>query len=360
MNDLLTIDAVEDRLRRTLRVRAEDMAPGDLTNEPEAAEPSALSASTVLPFPPVVPTPSSSGRSTVRRHTLVAAAALLLLGGAVASAVVTRGDGRDRVTNSPAATTGTTGEASDAQAEADARTGPEDGYPIGEYTGGGHRIHAQYDAGATPDDISPGGVREPVRAGDHEGHYVALPDGSISELYLVVDGGMVVLRGGALPRDQLIAAGATVTLDPATGLYTMPAPPGWTTVWTTPPDWSQPDPEAADNADAAPLGRLVDPAAPDARNVGVIWYRGWDESDMVPEGAEQVEAGGQTAYVGSIAPEFAEGLQLWIVYDDGLVELQAVGLSRDELISVAAGVHRTPGTEEFELTPPPGFEPEGG
>lgn len=373
MNDVLTTDAVEDRLRRTLRARAEDMAPGDITDGVDGSGTATSSPPTVPPtppVPPVFPTSPASGRgsgpgserSTPRRRTLVAAAALLVLGGAVASAVVIRGDGSDRVTNSPAATTGTTGGTSDAQgqAEADAATGLEGSYPIGEYEGGGYRIHAQFDAGASPDDLPPGGVHEPVRAGGHEGYYIALLDASMTELHLVVEGGMVVLRGGALPRDQLIAAGATVALDPATGIYTMPAPPGWTTVWTTPPDWGEPDPEAADNADADPLGRLVDPAAPDARNVGVIWYSGWDESDMVPEGAEEVAVGGQTAYVGSIAPEFEEGLQLWIVYDDGLVELQAVGLPRDELVTIAEGVHRTPGTDEFQLTPPAGFEVDGG
>jgi hypothetical protein len=356
VNDLFTTDAVEDRLRRTLRFRAEDMASGDLAGD--GSRVAASSRPAVRPVELVPLAPPSAGRSTTHRRRFVAAAVLLLFAGAAGSVVLVGGGGDGgRVINSQAPTSaGQPAPESDAGAGAEASAPVMTSYPIGEYEGGGYRIHAQFDAGITTDPMSQSDLSEPVQAGDHQGFYVALPNESISELHLVVDGGMVVLRGGSLPRDQLIAAGATVTLDPATGLYAMPAPPGWTTLWTTPPDWGSPDPEAADDPSA--IGRLVDPTAPDARNVSVIWYRGWDVSTL-PEGATEVEVGGQAAYVGSIAPEFAEGLQLWVVHDDGVVELQGVGLSSDELVTIAAGVHRTPGTEEFQLSPPAGFVPAG-
>ncbi|MGH9192362.1 MAG: hypothetical protein ACRDZ0_07800 [Acidimicrobiales bacterium] len=352
MNDLLSPDDVEDRLRRTLAARAEDMVPGDGSGWDLAAP---GPARTRWPDADATSAPSPSRG---RRELGAAAAALIIgVGGAVAIAL-TRDDDRDRVASQDPTTTGTpTTATSTAPSDEPARPQYDFAYPIGEYEGEGYRIHAQFEDGVTTDLVPPTSIWQRVRVGDHEGYYAALSNGAISELWVVFEDGVAVLRDGSLPRERLIAAGATVTRDPGTGLYTMPAPPGWATLWTTPPDWNTPVSGANGAADVVHLGRFVSTADPGGTNFGAAWYPGWNESN-VPQGAEPVQIGDDQGYLGTIAPEAGDLFQLWMVYEDGVVELQAAGMSRDQLIAAGDGVERGPGTEEFTITPPPGFEPE--
>jgi hypothetical protein len=348
VNDLLTPDDVEDRLRRTLAARAERMAPGDGTGWDLGGP---VAAPTDVPGADVGFGPS---RARGRRELCAAAAALILVVGGAAAIALTRGDDRGRVASQDPVTTGaSTTAATTAPGDGAAQPQADVAYPIGEYEGEGYRIHALFEDGATANLIPPTPAWQRVRVGDHEGYYAALPNSAMSELWVVFDDGVVVLRGGSLPRERLIAAGATVTRDPDTGRYTMPAPPGWTTLWTTPPDWNSPVP----GADAVHLGRFVSTADPAGKNFSVFWYPGWDETN-VAEGAELVEVGDGDGYIGTIAPQASGLSQLWIIYEDGVVELQAAGISRDELITAGDGIKRTLGTDQFGITPPPGFEQE--
>jgi hypothetical protein len=44
------------------------------------------------------------------------------------------------------------------------------------------------------------------------------------------------------------------------------------------------------------------------------------------------------------------------VFDTGVVELKATGLSRDELMRVAEGVRDAQGTDDVHVVAPPGFD----
>ena len=135
----------------------------------------------------------------------------------------------------------------------------------------------------------------------------------------------------------------------------MPAPPGWTKLWTTPPDWNNSVSGADGGAGGVDLGRFVSSIDPAGTSFNAFWYRGWNETN-VADGAEPVQVGDDEGYFGTIFPEAGDLFQLWIVYEDGGVELQAAGMSRDQMVVAGDGVERTPGTEEFKITPPPGFE----
>jgi hypothetical protein len=307
VNDLLTPDDVEDRVCRTLAARAEQMAPGD-------------GAGWDLGGPVVVPTDVPGGdvgfgpsRSRGRRELRAAAAALILVIGGAAAIAIKRGDDRGRVASQDPVTTGASTTAATTAPGDAARPLSDVAYPIGEYEGEGYRIHALFEDGATANLVPPTPAWQRVRVGDHEGYHAALPNSAMSELWVVFDDGVVVLRGRSLPRERLIAAGATVTRDPDTGRYTMPAPPGWTTLWTTPPDVDSPVPESD------VVGRFVSTADPAGKNFTVFWYPGWDETN-VAEGAELVQVGDGEGYIGTIAPEASDLSPLWITYRDGVVE----------------------------------------
>lgn len=51
-------------------------------------------------------------------------------------------------------------------------------------------------------------------------------------------------------------------------------------------------------------------------------------------------------------------ISVWLRYDDGVLGLHGGLVPRDEMVAMARSVHRTPGTTEFTMTPPPGWEPD--
>lgn len=50
-------------------------------------------------------------------------------------------------------------------------------------------------------------------------------------------------------------------------------------------------------------------------------------------------------------------INVWLRYEDGVLGLHSGMVPHDEMVAMAATVHRTPGTDEFTMTPPPGWEP---
>jgi hypothetical protein len=50
-------------------------------------------------------------------------------------------------------------------------------------------------------------------------------------------------------------------------------------------------------------------------------------------------------------------ITVWLRYDDGVLGLYSGMVSHDEMLAMALTVHRTPGTRDFTMTPPPGWEP---
>jgi hypothetical protein len=115
---------------------------------------------------------------------------------------------------------------------------------------------------------------------------------------------------------------------------------------------------AIDGAPTGPaaIGRVVGPGG---ASYSAIWYPGWTTANL-PPATEALTVTDGEAHIGSIAPTAGDLLQLWVVYDDGVVELQAAGMTRDELIAAGNGVRRTPGTDDVALTPPDGFTTEAG
>lgn len=78
----------------------------------------------------------------------------------------------------------------------------------------------------TTDLAPPTPVWQRVRVGDREGYYASLTNGTVSELWVVFEDG-VVLRGGSLPRERLIAAGDGVERPPGTEQFKIAPPPGF-------------------------------------------------------------------------------------------------------------------------------------
>jgi hypothetical protein len=50
-------------------------------------------------------------------------------------------------------------------------------------------------------------------------------------------------------------------------------------------------------------------------------------------------------------------INVWLRYEDGVLGLHSGMVSHDEVLAMALTVHRTPGTRDFTMTPPPGWEP---
>jgi hypothetical protein len=335
VNDALTTEDVEDRVLRTLAARAEDMAPGD----GRAWEGDVLR---IVPFPD-----DHRGRGRGRRLLLAAAVLVVVVGAAL---VIARPRQHD---DDPAAPRDATSNASTTAPPSTTVPPATAPYGIGEFERDGSHLLVQFEPGTPEDGLPPSDMWQLVTAGPNAGWYAALPSAGISELWLVFDDGVVQLRGGTIPRDELLAMGATVSFDVPTGRHTMPAPAGWTTVWAGEPETTEP---SGPVPQPVGLGRYVSTTEP-AVNYNVIWYEGWDAGNVAPD-AEPVQVGDQAAYVGSIAPEADDMLQLWIVYDDGVVELQSAGMSQDDLITAATHVTRPNGTD-FTVTPAPGFTPDG-
>ena len=127
-------------------------------------------------------------------------------------------------------------------------------------------------------------------------------------------------------------------------------------------------PPSTTTTTAGPIEQLVDPgslgyfvsSSDPNKHVAGIWYPGWDQSNFEhdllgnPTNAQQVRTNedGSTSWFGTIAPDAGDLFQLWIVYPDGVVELQAANMSQDELLAIS--VVRNP-DGDFTMAPPPGF-----
>jgi hypothetical protein len=88
-----------------------------------------------------------------------------------------------------------------------------------------------------------------------------------------------------------------------------------------------------------------------------FFYPGWTRDNVVADAEQLTLADGRTAYFGSLIPDAGDMWQLWIMYEDGVVELQAGGMDRDELIAAADRVAWFPGERRLEIFPLPGYEP---
>ena len=152
-----------------------------------------------------------------------------------------------------------------------------------------------------------------------------------------------------------LAVGGLALLDDDGEVTTTGDDPAATT--STAPTTTTSAPPPIDESEVpSSLGYFVSSGDPN-KHLGVIWYEGWDQSNL-PDNAEQVRTNddGSTSWFGTIAPEAGDLFQLWIVYADGVVELQAANMSQDELLSVGV-VRNSPASGDFTVTPPPGFVP---
>jgi hypothetical protein len=391
VNDLLLpagLEDVEALLRHTLAARAEDMAPGDAGAEGPSASslppegtstassppegPSTASFAPAIPFPPVGPSatpfpPGGRGRHG-RRRLLAAAAAAVVFGAGAAAAAVAAGHDRsgDEGTVAGEPTTGDPTTATSAP-ESPTTLSPLDryaeefgSYPIATLVKDGASIRVSWEPPGA-DSVAASAEAQTLTVGPWEAQYFALPDGSITGLWLRVDDGTVsLMSGNGVTRALLIEIAATATIDAATGAWTVVPPAGWSVTGTTADAIAAAQAPAAP-ADPVPLSGYARQGRPD-ETVNGIWYPGWTEANLA-DNAEPVTVGDGTrpAYVGSIAPEAMDnGLrQLWIVYDDGVVELQSAGPTRDELVALAAGVTRDPATGELSFPAPDGWVPAG-
>ena len=353
-----TDDEVGDRLRRTFARRAGDMAVGDgalwraVGGPPPAPAPGDPVDGPALAGPGRA---DAAVRATRRRRPALAVAASLLVLGGVAAVAVTRqaGTGDAPGTTDPGAATA---------ADVTATTAPPTTTtlpPGGTYTFGAFErpplgvewVTATFEAGATgaqadiPAVLGP--QFQPIQAGPNRGYVVDGPDTAI---WLQFEDGIVRLQSGGMQVDELTAVAATVGKDATTGRYTVPTPEGWVDI----PELLEPVGDASatpPEQEPVGLGRFVGPGG---ASFNALWYPGWTTDDL-PAGAEPVDVADGQAYVGSIAPAAGDLLQLWVAYDDGVVELQAAGMSRDDLVAAGNGVTRRPGTDDFTLTPPPGY-----
>jgi hypothetical protein len=345
MNDLLTTDDVEARLRRTFSARAGDVPDGDLPADARlGAGALSLSGAGILPPPAPVAT-DTPGRPARRRAALAAAAALLVAAGATAAVLATGDDtDGDRVTSDEPTTT-------TAPAPATMRAV----YRIGEYERGDQDFFA--DVGPLVDE--PWTRAEgwtPVRVGEHDAWSFTM--GGISRLHILVDGLVVTLSGGT-PVEDLVAIGGTLAVDPATGRYALTPPEGWLTTSPGTEGLSIPEPGGdPETAPGEPVGRVVDPADPGGRHATVTFHSATYRDDL-PDDLDPVTIRGTSAWL-EPGGGVEGGLRLWVPFLEGLVEVEATGLSTDEVTAVGAGVETAYLPDEgYNLTAPPGFEVEG-
>jgi hypothetical protein len=342
VNDLLTTDDVEARLRRTFTDRAGDVADGDLRADARH-DTGALA--------PLSPVAAGTRRRPGRRRAALAAAAALVVAAGATAAVLATGTGDDtdgdRVTSDEPTTTTTT--------TAPAPAAMRGIYRIGEYERGDQSFFA--DVGPILDEPwTQGEAWTPVRVGEHDAWSFTMDD--FSRMHILVDG-LVVTLSGRVPVGDLVAAGGTLALDPTTGRYVLTPPEGWVT--TSPGTEGLPLPEPAGHPETSPgepVGRVVDPVDPDGRHATVTFHSGTYRDDL-PDGLEPVIVRRGSAWLEPV-DSAGGGLRLWVPFHDGLVEVEATGLSTDEVIAVGDGVETAYLPDEgYNLTPPPGFEVEG-
>lgn len=349
----LTEGEVEERLRRTLATRVGDMAAHD----------------GVVLRAPFVDTPAdgpadagagSDGGDRRRRRLVLAVAATLLVAAGVAAAALAAvagtddGDGDDRGTTGIAdvPTTPTTAPPTTATTTSAPASDGSSCVALELSQGEDRWITMVFEASTVGGDVDVasllGDQWRPVEAGPHRGYIASVEPGSPS-LWLTFDDGIVRLQGGGVTDEELIAVGATVTRDQPSGCYTAPTPDGWSREETLllPAEGG-----GRRNLDGTFIGNFHNATA-DAW-YGAVWYPGWTR-DNLPDELESVTVSDGQAYIGTIAPDASDLLQLWIVYDDGVVELQATRMPRDHLRAAGDGVHRRAGTDEFDLSPPPGY-----
>jgi hypothetical protein len=358
----LTEDEVEDRLRRTFATRVADMATGNGAVLPTVLPPAAGDTGAPSPAAHADADPVADGhadaRDRRRRRLVLAVAATLLIAAGVAAAALAAVGADDR-DSGDRGTTGVAGLPSTTAPETTTTSAPaSDGSSCValEFSQGDDRwITVVFDGSAAGGDIDVpallGDQWRPVDAGPNRG-YIATVEAGSPALWLIFEDGIVRLQGGGVAEEELIAVGATVTRDPS-GCYTAPTPDGWSreeTLLLPVEDGGTRD------GDGAFIGLFNDAAG---GSYNVIWYPHWSTATLrasLPDDVEDVTVSDGQAYVGTIAPDATDLLQLWIAYDDGgVVELQASGVSRDDLVAAGNGVHRRAGTDEFDLTPPPGF-----
>jgi hypothetical protein len=174
------------------------------------------------------------------------------------------------------------------------------------------------------------------------------------------------------PAVRALAAAAAVVVvvgAAAVGLRTMGgdepsgsvvADAGDTTVMTPPPTVPPTAPTTGPPTTAGP-GSSIETAVgtfrlADGSVVRVTWYPevalGWERRP----GSEDLLVGAQEANYWEGADQRASSLSIF--HPDGVLSLDGDRLGmRDDLVAFAAGVLRTPGTTEFEITPPPGSAP---
>jgi hypothetical protein len=326
---------VESRLRRTLALHVADVA-------------ASTTAGAGAPVPPEV----SGGGARRRLPVLAAAVTVVVVGGLAAVAVAGRGSPDDRTdeTGQPAAAprSSTTGVPS-----ADPSSCPVLTLSQGEDRWVTMLLDGT-SAGADPDVIGILGDQwHEIHPGANRGYIVTTPDGA-SAVWLIVDEGIVRLQSGGITAQELTDVAATVAKDPATGCYTAPAPQGWDRTEDDPIPSNPEGPITEVEVQATGLGRFVNAAG---ASYNAIWYPGWT-TDNLPDELEAVQVTDGQAYIGSIAPEADDLAQLWIVYDDGVVELQAAVMTHEELVAAGNGVVRHPGTTDFDVTPPSGYQPD--
>jgi len=180
----------------------------------------------------------------------------------------------------------------------------------------------------------------------------------------------------------VLAGGEDTTLAPAGQVDPPPTEPPPTTTVPPPPttDPGQiPDPPVTGPTAPGTSVPEIDPDSPYAQSGGrlptlvagyrqigqplsqEIWlYLTWYPSpamarEPVPGYAREDLTVAETEAVLETAND-GPGMTAWLFYADGTLGVHSGGISRDEVLAVAASVRRTAGTTRFASTPPAGWE----
>ena len=149
--------------------------------------------------------------------------------------------------------------------------------------------------------------------------------------------------GGDEPTGSVVADGGGTTV-------MTPPPTAPSTGSTWPPTTAPPTTAAPELSIETVVGTF---ARADGAVIRVTWYPevalGWDRRP----GSEDLQVGEHGANYWEGVDQRASSLSIF--FTDGVLSLDGDRLGmKDDLVAFAGGVHRTPGTTEFEITPPPG------
>jgi hypothetical protein len=275
VNHLLTPNDVEERLRRTLTVRGEDMAVGDLAPRDHSA--AWIPGKTLLRLEPLGP---PARRRLTGRPLLAAAAAAVVVAGMVGGIALAGDDGPTNPVDAGSRGQETPQGAPDGTVPPTALSGVCAVNPLetsttlppdctqtellpGLVASYASDIDPSLTIGVTwyPDPRMADAVPhdEPIEAGANSGYYGTGHDEGFDQVWLVYDDGVLGIDGGPVTREQLMFVAASVVHEPGTLEFLVSPPPGFSSIEPF-PNTVPPLPTTTDTV--APTTTTTVPGAP--------------------------------------------------------------------------------------------------